>query len=206
MKNGRLEGYMTFAFQPDPRQKYQIHVTSLLYNNREVLSEMLSFLHSQSDQVEKIILDTHDEYFHFLADNPATGEQSIFLHHQTSVEGLGIMYRVINCRSLFENLKDHDFGGVTLTLRLTVKDSYYPKNNDSFVIGFENGRPRIKDNEDCSLGITMDTSEFSSLIMGVVPFSRLYEYSKAEISDPRYLPEIDRLFFTPQKPECYTRF
>jgi predicted acetyltransferase len=205
-KNGRLEGYMTFFFQFDPREKYNIHVTGLFYNGREVLSELLYFLHSQADQVEKIIIDSHEEYFHFLTDNPSNGERAIFLHHQTNVEELGIMYRVINNRRLFESLSGHNFGGVTLALKLDIHDSYFPKNNESLIIQFENGKPKPAETDNYQVEIEMDIAEFSSMVMGVIPFSQLYQYSKAEISHREFLPVIDKLFFTGEKPVCYTRF
>lgn len=205
-KNGRLEGFLTFVFQPDPAGKYNIHITEFAYNGREVLVELLCFLHSQADQVDKIIIDSHEEYFHFLADNPANGERTIFLHHQTNVEELGIMYRVINNRRLFENLSGHNFGGVTLTLKLNIHDSFFPKNNENIIIQFENGKPKPAGTDNFQVEIEMDIAEFSSMVMGVVPFSQLYQYSKAEISHPEFLSVIDKLFFTREKPVCYTRF
>jgi predicted acetyltransferase len=205
-KKGRLEGYLTFSFEPDPRGKYRIHVTGLFYNRREVLAELLCFLSSQADQMEQIIVDTHEEYFHFVADNPANGDQAIFLHHQTNVEELGIMYRVINNRLLFESLKEHDFGGVTLSLGLNVHDSFFPKNNERLLIHFENGKPRLMESGESQVEVTMDVSEFSSLVMGVVPFGQLYQYSRAEISNQEFVPMVERLFFTGEKPVCYTRF
>lgn len=206
VKNGRLEGYLSFFFQPDPRGKFQLHITEMFYHDRDVLGELLCFLNSQADQVEQIIIDTHEEYFQFLADNPANGEQTILLHHQTNVEELGVMYRVINNRLLFESLTEHNFGGVTLTLQLNVHDNFFPKNNESLLIRFENGTPRVMESGEPELTVEMDIAEFSSLVMGVVPFSGLYQYSKAEISDREMVPVVDRLFSTGEKPACYTRF
>lgn len=197
---------MTFFFQPDPKGKYYIHVTELLFNDREVLSELLCFLNSQSDQMEKIIIDTYDEYFHFLSDNPANGEPATFLHHQTNTEEAGLMYRVINNQQLFESLRDHNFNGVTLTLKLNIHDNYFLKNNESLIIQFENGRPNLVASGLNPVEIEMDIAEFSSMVMGVVPFSQLYRYSKAEISDTEFLTVIDKLFFTGEKPVCYTKF
>lgn len=205
-KNGRLEGYITFFFQPDQKGKYNIHVTELLFNDREVLSELLCFLNSQSDQMEKIIIDTYDEYFHFLSDNPANGEPSTFLHHQINTEEAGLMYRVINNQRLFESLRDYNFNGVTLTLKLNIHDNYYLKNNESLIIQFENGKPKLVASGLNPVEIEMDIAEFSSMVMGVVPFSQLYRYFKAEISDTEFLPVIDKLFFTGEKPVCYTKF
>jgi predicted acetyltransferase len=205
-KNGRLEGYMTFNFQPDPDGRYNIHVTRMFYHRREVLAELLTFLHSQADQVARIIIDTHEEYFHFLSNNPANGAHTIFLHHQTNVEEAGIMYRVINNRRLFETLRQHNFGGVTLGLKININDSFYPKNNGTLIIEFKNGTPNLVENGSYLVEITMDIAEFSSMVMGVVPFSQLYQYFKAEISECAYIPTIDQLFYTGEKPVCYTQF
>lgn len=205
-KDGRLGGYIRFCFKKGRDGENYMHVTELLYDDRQILSELLCLLHSQTDQVAKIKLDTNEEFFQFLCENPSNGDSTILLHHQTNVEEVGIMYRVINVRRLFECMNDHDFGGVTAIVKLNIRDSFYIMNNQSFIINFERGHAKIADDEPVQVEIDMDISEFSSMILGVVPFSQLHMYSKAEISDSQYLHLIDSLFYSGQKPICHMKF
>jgi hypothetical protein len=50
----------------------------------------------------------------------------------------------MNMFEQFESLKDHDFGGVTVTLDLKIHDNYFPKNQEHLRLWFENGYNRYK--------------------------------------------------------------
>lgn len=205
MRDGRLTGYLRFSIEQAQLNKYVLHVSDFVYDDREAFAQLICFLNSQADQFEKVLIDTGDEYFHHLCDNPSNGESHIFLHHQTNVEELGIMYRVINVRRFFENLKDHNFGGVTTCVRFNIADSFYNKNNGSVTVSFKNGRASPVDAPH-QFEVDMDISEFSSMALGIVPFSSLYLYSRAKISDEKHLNVMDRLFYTGEKPICHVRF
>ncbi|MHA1236993.1 MAG: sterol carrier protein domain-containing protein, partial [Candidatus Hodarchaeales archaeon] len=178
------------------------------YENSEVLAELLTYLHSQADQVRNIFFSTQDDYFHYLLQDPRNGEKNIFLTSQESnLQGLGIMYRIINAQKLFTDLKNHNFGNQTISLRLTLKDSFQQSNNGSFVIKFDQGQSQIQNQSDSvDVEIILDIKYFSSIFIGVVSFKKLYQLGLVAISDEKYLDLVNKLFMTDVPPITTQQF
>jgi predicted acetyltransferase len=184
-------------------------VRALVYEDTAVLQELLSFLRSQSDQIETIVLNTHEEDFHlFLYDPRSTGDLlQPTLYQESNSQGVGIMYRVIDVPRLFEVLRDHDFGGQTCRVKLVVADSFLPENAGEWVLAVSNGRAQLQPaTADHEVVVQIDIAEFSSLITGAAEFKTLHRYGLAQISDTAYTQNIHDLFFTDNKPMCLTAF
>jgi predicted acetyltransferase len=206
-----LAGYLAFSFDTDPGGhllKNNLHVQELVYETREALADLLSYLHSQADQVPRVVMETYDEGSHHLLRDPRDESGRMLPHvtHQTNVQGLGLMYRVLDTRALFTGLADADFGGQTVRLKLTVRDSFLPANAGSSVIHFVEGRSRVVGDGSHDVELTVDISYFSSLAMGTASVERLYTYGLAELSDVGYLTTLDRLFAVSRQPVCMTPF
>lgn len=205
-----IQGYLIFTFKEAETENFvinDIRVREFICETREAFWELLTFLHSQKDQIRYCIINTHDECFHHLLDDPRYGEDMLMPHiyHETDRGGVGLMYRVIDVRRAFEVLKDHNFGGLDCRLRIDIEDRFYPENQGSYIIHFEKGIPKLGRN-DFEVSICLEISDFSSLIMGVVPFDKLHIYGLAEISDCGYIDIVTRLFAWPEKPVCTTEF
>jgi predicted acetyltransferase len=210
-KKGRIEGFIVFSFKPSSDENWlaiELDIVECIYENREAFLELMTFLHSQSDQVHCIRFTTHDEFFHFLPSDPRTDSGRLIpeVAHESNTQGVGIMYRVIDTKNLFRRLKNHDFGNQNCKLKISIHDSLYPKHDGSYIIHFAGGRPLVKTGNDYEVEISLDVSDFSSLVMGVVPFDKLYELGRAEISDTSYLDTVTRIFATDKKPMCVTQF
>lgn len=210
-EGGVLQGYMVLSFKRAAAEnpfRNDLVVHELVYHTPEALAEMLTFLHTQKDQVEAIVFNTQDEHFYHLLLDPRNGSEALIPHvyHPSSVAGVGLMYRVINVRRAFEVLGGHDFGGQTCTVQITLRDSFYAANAGSTVVHFMGGRPTVVPEGEAEVAITLDVAEFSSLLMGVIPFRRLHQYGLAEVSDPAYLDLVDGLFQAAEKPMCMTGF
>jgi predicted acetyltransferase len=211
-QDGRLLGYLVFDFKADTPGNFlqqDVLVHELIYESRDALAEMLAFLYTQFDQVDRVIFNTQDENFHFLLRDPRNGSGGILPHvyHESNTQGVGLMYRVIDMAGVFRLLADHNFGGQSCRLQITVADSFYPANEGGIVVAFEEGRPHLLPaGSDSEATIQLDIAEFSALLMGAVPFRSLYEYGLAQLSDPAYLHTINQLFHVEQKPICLTRF
>jgi len=54
--------------------------------------------------------------------------------------------------------------------------------------------------------IGLNVAEYSSMVMGVVPFHKLWAYGLAEISDAAYIETVTKIFAAPQRPYCVTQF
>ncbi len=207
---GRIEGYILFGFKARPVEsalRNDLVIKEFVYSTREALDELLTFLNSQADQVDRIVLTTADESFHHLLRDPRNEVEAIIpsVYHESNVQGVGLMARVLNVSDVFRQLAPHDFGGQSLCLRLTVRDSFLPENDGSTLLAFDHGQVSLPEGGSHDVEITLDVAEFSSLLMGAVGFQRLYDYNLADISVPELVPVVSRLFAAPH-PVCLTAF
>lgn len=210
-KGTQILGYIIFTFkkvQENNWIKNDIIIQEFIYENRDVLNELISFLHTQSDQINRIIYSTQDEYFHFILNDPRDGTDNILvpLAHQSNTQGIGIMYRVINMKRLFRTMKKRNFNDQTCRIKINIKDSFLARNDGSVILHFYNGRLKGEGKRDYEVEIWVDVGDFSSLIIGAVDFRSLHEYSLADISSTRYVNLINSLFLVAQKPMSTTQF
>lgn len=208
---GGLAGYMAFRFQKDNAKgslDYDLEVVEWLYETPDAMLQLLNFLHTQSDQVRSIAVHTHDDSFHYLLGDPRNGTGNLLpcIAHETNVQGLGLMYRIVNVAEYFRLLADRSFGGETLRLKISTRDSFCPETDGDTFLAFEDGKPRVvaKGNFDAAIGL--EVADLSALLVGAVSFRKLYEYRLADLSDSGYLDRIDRLFRSAKRPICLQRF
>lgn len=211
----RVAGYLAFSFRqgvPDNFTSNDLIVEEMVYESRDALSELLAFLHSQSDQVRYVLLRTQEEDLHYLMHDPRTGDDTVIpyivLAHVTNRQGLGIMYRVLDVAGAFRAMSDHDFGGQTCRLRVSVADSFLPENARAVDVALRDGQARVMEGGHSAVDVELrlDVADFSSLLLGVVSFERLYRYGLAELSDVAWLDRVNRAFRADTKPMCITAF
>lgn len=210
-KTNKILGYIIFTFKKVQESnwiKNDIVIREFIYENKDAFNELISFLYSQYDQVNRIIYTTHDENFHYLLHDPRDGTDNILvpLAHQTNTQGIGIMYRVIDIKQLFRILKKHNFNDQTCNVKINVRDSFYKINDGSIILHIINGKINSMNKKNFGVEIWLDIADFSSLIMGAVDFQSLYEYGLARVSSARYVKLVNRLFMTEQKPMSTTQF
>jgi len=210
--DGRLDGYMICRWRkpehPSSFMDYDLTVWELIYHSSEALSELLTFLYTQLDQVGRIYIQVADEEFYMLPRNPTlrTGRQLAPTFHDSHTCAVGTMYRVVNARRLWTQLAECDFNGMSLTVRINLRDRFHPANDGPLAVRFDQGRPVVVENGKVDVEVDLDAAEFSSMIMGAVSFRSLLTYGLATISDPGRIEDINRLFSYPQRPICYTGF
>lgn len=205
-----IKGYLVFEFKPEKEgapQPNNLHVKEFIYESREVFLELLAFLNSQDDQINRVIINTQDENFHHLLQDPRNGTDNMipFVSHESNLQGVGIMYRVVNVEGIFKELADHNFGGENCRVKLTVTDDFLRSNNKSVIVNFNGERVNITDDE-YEVEVKMHISDFSSMLVGAVSFKALYNYGLAEISSEEYLDRVDKIFHAEEKPICMTAF
>jgi predicted acetyltransferase len=208
-RNDLIDGYLVYSFKKgETFIENDIHIQELVYNSPEALSEILFFLHTQLDQVRRVVIATHDNNFHHLLSDPRNDSGNLIPHvsHETNSEGVGLMYRVINGSGIFEQLGSHDFGKQSCSVRFQITDGLLSENSGSFVVTFTGGRAKLTPKKAAEVSVSMDISDFSSLFMGTARFRKLYHYKKADISDPSYVAILDKLFRVDQQPVCMTHF
>lgn len=210
-KEGKIEGYVSFFFKKATEVnafKNDIVVRELIYDNLEVFKQLLNFLHTQFDQIETIIFHTQDEYFHYLLSDPRDGSSNHVapLCEQTNLQGLGVMYRVIDIAEFFSQLAEYHFGNQDITLKLNIADSFVEENSKPLLVQFRGGQPQILESSSFDAEISMDISDFSSMVMGSVEFNALLRLGLVQISEEGLADRINELFRSKVKPMCTTLF
>ncbi|MHA1976463.1 MAG: GNAT family N-acetyltransferase [Candidatus Hodarchaeales archaeon] len=210
-QENELQGFLAFRFKkvdPDNFILQDLVIEELIYENSSALLELITYLNTQADQVRNMYFHTQDDFFHYLLHDPRNGGKRIFLTSQESnVQGLGIMYRIINVRKLFTDLSSFNFRNQTVRLLLTLEDNFLEPNNGKLLLAFENGICSIvNDIENFDVEIQLNISDFSSMFMGVVSFKKLYSLGLAQISNVGYLDIIQQLFATEFPPITTQQF
>jgi predicted acetyltransferase len=188
--------------------KNDMILNDFVYEIPDALHGLLAFLRTQADQIHRILFATQDDTFHHLLLDPRDGTDTmlVLLAHEVNVEGVGIMYRVIDTLRLIKTLKDHDFNGQSCIVTLTIEDDFLPENSGSVTVQFNKGKPKVISGVRSEVEIIMNIADFSSLIMGVIDLSTLYNYGKVEISKQSYLGLLDQIFFSKERPFTTTQF
>lgn len=214
-KDGKLLGYLVFKFikkntnSVDDFLHNEIHITEMVYLNNDVLSSLFALLHSQKDQVDVVHFISHDENFHFAFADPRndTGNMYSPVYHETNNAAVGVMFRLLNPKLLFQTLKSHSFTDVTIRVKLDIKDTFLKANNKPTVVWFENGLPTLKSaNSKTDVTLTIDTADFSSMLLGAVDLKSLHDYRLAKLSNEKYLDTLHKLFSRDEKPICLHQF
>ncbi len=209
-RDDRIEALAVIKFDKvrgDNPLLQNITVNYLVYNNPEALKAILAFLGSQIDQVDRIVFETHDDDLHFLPTDPRDGDPSMYYTcWETNRQALGIMYRVLDVRRLFDALTRYNFNNESLHLKLTIKDSFLSVNQGSTLIQFKGGEAKILDHGRHDVEVKMNVEFFSSLIMGVVDFHTLWNYRLAAVSSDDKVGILDRLFNSREKPVTMEEF
>lgn len=208
-ENGNINGYMVFKFQNGKDGNYtinNIYMRELTYETPEVLRKLLGFLRKQEDQVKLVIFNTEDENFYYLFDNPMNDSLNYipYGYLETNTQAVGIMYKIFNVKEVFKQCDHRNYNNVTLAVRFIVVDEYNKENE--VIVKFENGTVTSVDGDDYDVTLKTTISEFSPLFLGCTSVKGLYNLGLLEVDDIRYLDELDRAFYTSQKPVCYTDF
>lgn len=208
-----LEGYLAFRFEPVEGGNFLLNdliVSELVYETPAALAALLTFLHTQADQVNLIHFNTQDDSFHHLLADPRdnTGRMLPSVYHESNTQAVGLMYRVLDTPRLFAALAGHRFGSETCVVNLTIRDTLLPEQAGSFAVRFEDGHAQLIEEGagDAAVEVALAVAEWSSLVMGCVEFDQLVAYGLASVSDLSAVETITRLFRAPRRPVCTTAF
>jgi hypothetical protein len=90
-REGRIEGYMVFDFEKgESFILNDIHIREWVYENHAALSELMTYLHTQADQIRHVIFETLDPTFYFLLSDPRNGAPEMIpsVYHESNVQGV----------------------------------------------------------------------------------------------------------------------
>ncbi|MFW9853690.1 MAG: enhanced intracellular survival protein Eis [Candidatus Thorarchaeota archaeon] len=210
-RNGRIEGYISFSFRklsPDNFIRNAIEIHECIYSTPQAFGALLVFLKKQDDQIDQIIFNTPEDSFHLVLTDSRLEDPPMFLTAQASnLQGVGIMYRILNIKKFFEKLKDRRFAAETIRVKASVSDTFLPENSEPFVLSFKDGHASILPEQDnFDLEISTDVATFTSILLGIAPFKTLHSYGLIHASDSRYIEKLDRIFRTKRQPITIEQF
>lgn len=206
-ENEKLKGILTFYFTTDPNnhEETDMHLW-ISYAEPDALREISSFLNSQADQVRYIHLYSQDEDFYFLMDDIRHKNLKLLQQpgfHFISEQGMGILYKSLNSSQL---IIKRPCSLSKTKIRFILNDDFAQEKNGDFIIEWNEGEAKISKGKKSDLTLEMKVSDFSSWIMNAINLKKLSEYGLLTCSHPDRIPELDRAFYHPDKPVCYTRF
>ncbi|OCA85675.1 hypothetical protein A8F94_12425 [Bacillus sp. FJAT-27225] len=206
-----IRGYMIFGFEPASSGNFlrnNIVIKEMIYETPEALECLSAFLHTQADQIERVILNTQDDGLEFLLGDPRNGSGNLIpsVYHESNRAGVGIMYRILDFDAAVRDLSGRDFNGVTSCFSLKVHNSFDSSEPGIYTLRLDNGYISKADFAEAEFDIEIDISDLSSLLVGAADGARLYQYGKLKISDPAFLKVITKAFRPMEKPICIKPF
>ena len=90
-----VKGYISFKFIKENINTNNLMVNEFIYESREALLGLCSFLNSQSDQIDRVIIKSQDENLHYLFGNPSNGLHMLMYDFAECIIGdvaVGMMY------------------------------------------------------------------------------------------------------------------
>ena len=206
-----IKGYIIFSFKREEPNEHDSLVDlvahEIVYENPDVLSELLTFLHDQKDQILCVRFKTQDENLHYLFHDPRQTDLSLFpsFNNDVNTQSTNMMYRILSVRKMFDAFKDRNFNDQSCKLKLAIHDSFLPENDVSMILHFETGKI-VEADETFDVEMSADIADFSAVAIGAVNVRSLYNLGKVKLSDAQFLDVVDSIFRVPAKPICITDF
>ncbi|WP_077622655.1 GNAT family N-acetyltransferase [Sediminibacillus massiliensis] len=201
---GEVKGYFVYSIN-----EHQLHIHEMFFENPDVMKEFSTFFSNQSDQIKRVVIHSNlDDIIHFI-NSPESGLDTMIDlpsstdHKHIENVGTGVMYRIINVRGFFEELKEknHRFNQVTISIKLMIYDDLCSENDQPFIVKFRDGEiVEITEEGFSDVELTMFIGEFSSLMMGADNFYSFVKWGLAKVSDESFVHKVNLLFLTSNKP------
>lgn len=204
-----IEAYMVFEFQNAKADNYtinNIYIKELVYENTEALKKLLGFLRKQEDQVSLVIFNTMDDDFHYLFPNPLNDSLNYIAHGflESNTQAVGIMYKILDVKEAFRQMKHRDYNGVSMDIRFLILDELRDQ-EEEIILRLRDGVAKLHRGEYQGT-VRIKLADFSSLFMGAASAKGLYDLGILELDNKELLRDLDLAFYTNNKPVCYTDF
>ncbi|RLQ96186.1 GNAT family N-acetyltransferase [Falsibacillus albus] len=208
-----LKGFIQFYFKKGSDSNFiynHLVIKELVYESPDALAQICTFLHSQQDQIQQIILNTQDSFIDYLLSDPRNGTNHLIpsVYHETNTSGTGIMYRIINIERLLHDMATIPVCHIDKSCRINIQDTFMHQDQKQTVsLMCIDGTIRVKDAEaPTDFEAEIDISDFTSMMMGNITAARLYLYGKLQVSDADCLETLERLCASFKPPICTTGF
>lgn len=208
--DNRIEGFMFYRFVPVGDKlvyRNNMQVFYFIHENPSAFKALSTFIAAQSDQIERILLQSHTPDIALAFSDPTNGHSETFHSEQleTTVTATAMMYRIVDFKRLIKESDGMQFGTGDISVRFKVRDSFMPLNNGETVVVFSDGKAQISTKKHTDVEISLDISELASLFTGAATLRQLYSIGLAEVSNPEQIQLLEKILQT-ECPVCLTTF
>ena len=219
-RGDRLAGYAAFTFVNTSDCNYTLNrmdVKELVYEDAEVLRQLLGGLRMQSDLAQSVILRSGEpDFYHLLQScQDMSGNYIDFGFLQTNVSAVGTMYKIPDVKQFVEAASHRKFPPDALTTGFCVEDELAGTENRFALLFAKSADPNVSHwsyddsrqaYEGADVHVSCRLSDLSSLLMGSAEFGGLVRLGVMKVSDPAWTGRLDRLLHAEQKPFTNTDY
>lgn len=211
-RNGKITGYLCFRLIPvelHVDKTTDMEVTEMVYQDKETLSQFLTFLASQSDQIKRIRLYTTDPYAYYLSNDPDNGLNTAYDNGIQQLAHMcgGSMMKILDLQAFFkQNDSFQKSVEAPLYVRLDIEDSFNKSDNNPVTVKLEGNKIEIVQTPYFDVELTGGIGDFTSFVAGAIPLTKLIEYSRLNISDAKWIPLLQRCLGYDKKPVCFSYY
>jgi predicted acetyltransferase len=207
---GTMRAYMQTSVILGPERTANrncLVVRDVLYEDDGALAALLGYLRNQRDQFADVAVETQDDAFHLVADDPRDGSDLLVAPpgvHKIAERGLGMMYRLLDVPAAFAHLGPVE---TPFTLRVEVEDPLFAATNGAWTFRF--GRYAAPTYDEAAVPdatLRIGIGDLSSLLAGSVDLRPLVRHQLARVEPDAMLTHADRAFRGDHRPYCTTRF
>lgn len=211
-QKGTITGYMVYQFENAKEDNYTItnvNVQELIYTTPADLKALLGFLRTQEDQINLVVINTEDEHFYHLFDDPRNDSLNYipYGYLETNTQAIGAMYKVFDVGQVFKQCAYRNYNGENITIKFVIRDNYKGELLEEISVAFVDGLVSdINQDLDAHVTMAMTIADFSTLFLGITSVYGLANLGLLTVDNHESIARLDRMFYYHQKPVCYTDF
>jgi predicted acetyltransferase len=208
--DGGVEGYAMFRFgEPEGGNflRYDLEVLELLYDGPDALQGLLAFLGTQSDQVRRIRLLTHEAGLFHRFDDPTTRSGRLLprVNHPVALMGAGVMYRFTDPGEALSLIGAGPGPDGSAPVELVVEDDFVWEAPRSVAVRAADGKLVYTDAEPEGR-LTMRIDAFSSVVAGSATLAGLAGMGMVRCRGGCDIAGLSRALEPDAPPVCLTGF
>ncbi len=207
---GALRGLMQVKAIAGPdavRNRDELQVRDLLWEDDVYGAALLSYLRAQRDQFARVTIESQDAALYLAARDPRDGSDVTVATpagHRVAETGLGVMYRILDVETAFAHLPA---AGTPLVMQVRIDDPFVAETSGAWTFRFgPHGAPRRDEGARPDATLSIGIHDLSSVVLGSLRLRDAVRHRLATLEPRERLPAADAAFAVAQPPICTTRF
>ncbi len=210
---GELVGVLAFSLKKISDDNFlhqRMYVHEWVWSSTEGYRQLAAWLHSQQDQVDRIVIRTFDTSFIYTLTNPSNGSNRLIpsVYHEAATVGSGLMYRIVHIPVFVEALQSTlQKPASSERFLMKVEDTFIPEQDGIFEMIFDGdswSAKKIEETEE-KVDLSIAIQELSAWLMGCTSLEELSKYGIVELETQMAI-QLDSWFKPRKSPICLTNF